>query len=109
MLRKINALRVPPDRRLGAPDAGSPGEREGPDRPQVKMWLYPYLTYLSYLSIFCILAVFVRMTFNPDSRSKLLSTPLSVEVVLAVHVLRIRFVGHLPIRTEETASGKPAR
>ena len=73
------------------------------------MWLYPYLTYLSYLSIFCILAVFVRMTFNPDSRSKLLSTPLSVEVVLAVHMLRIRFVGHLPIRTEETASGKPAR
>jgi L-asparagine transporter-like permease len=73
------------------------------------MWLYPYLTYLSYLTIFCILAVFVRMTFNPDSRSKLLSTLLSVEVVLAVHVLRIRFVGHLTIRTEETASGKPAR
>ena len=71
--------------------------------------LYPYLTYPSYLWIFCILAVFVRKTFNPDSRSKLLSTLLSVEVVLAVHVLRIRFVGHLPIRTEETANGKPAR
>jgi hypothetical protein len=109
MLRKINALRVPPDRRLGAPDAGSPGEREGPDMLQVKMWLYPYLTYLSYLSIFCILAVFVLMAFNPDRRPKLLSTLLGVEVVLAAHMLHIRFGGHLPIRDEETASGKPAR
>jgi GABA permease len=81
-------------------------EREDPERLQVRMWLYPYLTYLS---IFCILAVFVLMFFNPDLRTQLLLTLLSVGVVLLAYVLRSRFGGRAPSRTEETASGEPAR
>ncbi len=82
-------------------------EREDPERLQVRMWLYPYLTYLS---IFCILAVFVLMFFNPDLRTQLLLTLLSVGVVLLAYALRSRFGGRrAPSRTEETASGEPAR
>jgi GABA permease len=81
-------------------------EREDPERLRVKMWLYPYLTYLS---IACILAVFVLMALNPDLRTQLLLTLLSVGVVLAAYVLRSRFGGRAPSRTEETASSEPAR
>ena len=81
-------------------------EREDPERLQVRMWLYPYLTYLS---IFCILAVFVLMALNPDLRTQLLLTLVSVGVVLLAYVLRSRFGGRAPSRAEETASGEPAR
>ena len=81
-------------------------EREDPERLQVRMWLYPYLTYLS---IFCIIAVFVLMSLNPDLRTQLLLTLVSVGVVLAAYVLRSRFGGRAPSRTEETASSEPAR
>ena len=81
-------------------------EREDPERLQVKMWLYPYLTYLS---IFCILAIFVLMALDSDLRTQLLLILLSVVVVLAAYVLRGRFGGRAPTRTEETASGEPAR
>jgi GABA permease len=63
-------------------------EREDPERLQVKMWFYPYLTYLS---IFFILAVIVIMAFDPDLRSQLLLTLLSLGVVLVAYVLRSRY------------------
>ena len=69
------------------------------------MWLYPYL---KYLSIFCILAVFVLMALTPDLCTQLLLTLLSVGVVLLAYVLRSRFGGRAQSRTEETASGEPA-
>jgi GABA permease len=81
-------------------------EREDPERLQVRMWLYSYLTYLS---IFCILAVFVLMALNPDLRTQLLLTLLRVGVVLLAYVLRSRFGRSATRRTEETASGEPAR
>lgn len=81
-------------------------EREDPERLRVKMWLYPYLTYLS---IACILAVFVLMALNPDLRTQLLLTLLSLGVVLVAYVLRSRFSSSATSRTEETASGEPAR
>ncbi len=81
-------------------------EREDPERLQARMWLYPYLTYLSIL---CIVAVFVLMFFNPDLRTQLLLTLLSVGVVLAAYVLRSRFGGRAPSRAREIASGEPAR
>jgi GABA permease len=81
-------------------------EREDPERLRVKMWLYPYLTYLS---IACILAVFVLMALNPDLRTQLLLTLLSFGVVLVAYVLRSRFGSSATSRTEETASGEPAR
>ena len=47
------------------------------------------------------------MAFNPDLRTQLLLTLLSVGVVLLAYVLRSRFGA--PSRTEETASSEPAR
>jgi GABA permease len=81
-------------------------EREDPEMLQVRMWHYPYLPYQS---IFCIFAVFVLMALNPDLRTQLLLTLLSVGVVLAAYVLRSRFGGRAPSCTEETASSEPAR
>jgi GABA permease len=63
-------------------------EREDPESLQVKMWFYPYLTYLSIL---CILAVLVLMAINPDLRTQLILTLLSLGVVLVAYVLRSRF------------------
>jgi GABA permease len=40
-------------------------EREAPERLQVRMWLFPWLTYLS---ITCIVAVLLGMAFVPGSR-----------------------------------------
>jgi GABA permease len=81
-------------------------EREDPERLRVKMWLYPYLTYLL---IACILAVFVLMALNPDLRTQLLLTLLSLGVVLVAYVLRNRFDSSVTSRTEETASSEPVR
>jgi GABA permease len=63
-------------------------QREDPERLQVKMWFYPYLTYLS---IFFILAVIVIMALDPDLRSQLLLTLLSLVVVLGAYVLHSRY------------------
>jgi GABA permease len=81
-------------------------EREDPERLRVKMWLYPYLTYLS---ITCILAAFVLMAINPDLRTQLLLTLLSLGVVLVAYVLRGRFVSCVTSGADEPASGEPAR
>jgi GABA permease len=73
-------------------------EREDPERLQVRMWFYPYLTYLAIL---CILAVIVIMAIIPDLRSQLLLTLLSLGVVLGAYLLRSRFGGRAPSRTAE--------
>lgn len=58
-------------------------EREDPERLKVKMWLFPYLTYLTIL---CILGVVVIMAFTPDLRIQLLLTLLSLVIVLVAYV-----------------------
>jgi GABA permease len=63
-------------------------EREDPESLQVKIWFYPYLTYLSIL---CLLAVLVLMAINSDLRTQLILTLLSLGVVLVAYVLRSRF------------------
>ena len=63
-------------------------ERESPERLQLEMWLYPWLTYLSILGI---LAVLISMAFTEDGRPQLLATIGSVIFFLGAYGLRSRY------------------
>jgi GABA permease len=81
-------------------------EREAPERLQLRMWLYPWLTYLS---IAAIVSVLVAMFVIPDQRPLLIASLVSLGVILIAYVIR-RFAGppesdpHEAIREQETAS-----
>jgi GABA permease len=60
-------------------------EREAPERLQLKMWFYPWLTYLS---IAAMLAVLVAMFIIPDQRPLLIASVISLGVILAAYLLR---------------------
>jgi GABA permease len=60
-------------------------EREAPERLQLKMWFYPWLTYLS---IAAMLAVLVAMFIIPDQRPLLIASLISLGVILAAYLLR---------------------
>src|SRR5918998_377325 len=63
-------------------------EREDPDRLVLKMWLYPWLTYLS---IAAIAAVLIAMAVIPDQRPLLIASVISAAVILAAYLLRRQF------------------
>jgi GABA permease len=81
-------------------------ERDAPERLQLKMWLYPWLTYLS---IAAIVSVLVAMFVIPDQRPLLIASLVSLGVILIAYLIR-RFAGpperdpHEAIREQETAS-----
>ncbi|HJQ29636.1 MAG TPA: amino acid permease [Rubrobacter sp.] len=81
-------------------------EREAPERLQLRMWLYPWLTYLS---IAAILAVLIAMFVIPDQRPLLEASVVSLGVILIAYAIR-RFAGpperdpHEAIREQETAA-----
>jgi GABA permease len=60
-------------------------EREAPERLQLRMWFYPWLTYLS---IAAMLAVLVAMFIIPDQRPLLIASVISLGVILAAYLLR---------------------
>jgi GABA permease len=60
-------------------------EREAPETLQLKMWFYPWLTYLS---IAAMLAVLVAMFIIPDQRPLLIASLISLGVILAAYLLR---------------------
>ena len=64
-------------------------ERENPESLQLKMWFYPWLTYLS---IAAMVAVLVAMFVIPDQRPLLIASLISLGVILAAYLLR-RFFG----------------
>ncbi len=72
-------------------------ERENPERLQLRMWFYPWLTYLSILGI---LAVLVSMAFTEDGRPQLLATIFSVILFLGAYFLRNRY-GRVKTRSAE--------
>jgi GABA permease len=80
-------------------------ERDAPERLQLRMWLYPWLTYLS---IAAIVSVLVAMFVIPDQRPLLIASLVSLGVILIAYVIR-RFAGpperdpHEAIREQETA------
>jgi GABA permease len=63
-------------------------EREAPDRLILKMWLYPWLTYLS---IFAMVAVLIAMAVIPDQRPLLIASVISAVVILVAYLLRRQF------------------
>ena len=60
-------------------------EREAPERLQLKMWLYPWLTYLS---IAAIVSVLVAMAVISDQRPLLIASLVSLGVILVAYFLR---------------------
>jgi len=63
-------------------------EREAPERLQLKMWFYPWLTYLS---IVCIVAVLIGMAIISDLRPLLIASLISLGVMLVAYALRKAF------------------
>src|SRR5919112_3225942 len=63
-------------------------EREAPERLELKMWFYPWLTYLS---IFGILAVLIAMFFIPGLRPQIIASLISLAVILVAYFLRKTF------------------
>src|SRR5918999_724402 len=60
-------------------------EREAPERLQIRMWIFPWLTYLSIADM---VAVLVAMFIIPDQRPLLIASLISLGVILAAYLLR---------------------
>ena len=60
-------------------------EREAPERLQLKMWFYPWLTYLSIVGI---VAVLIGMAVISDLRPLLIASLISLGVMLVAYALR---------------------
>jgi GABA permease len=63
-------------------------EREAPERLQVRMWGYPYLTYLA---IGGMLAILIAMGFIEEQREPLLFGFASLGILLLGYLWRVRF------------------
>src|ERR671913_2220188 len=63
-------------------------ERENPEALRIKMWFYPWLTYLSIAGI---LAVLIAMFFISSLRPLIIASLISLAVILAAYVLRRQF------------------
>ena len=60
-------------------------EREAPERLQIRMWLYPWLTYLS---IAAMAAVLIAMAVIADQRPLLIASLIALGVILVAYLLR---------------------
>src|SRR5580693_3403316 len=65
-------------------------EREAPARLAIRMWAYPYLTYLAIAGM---LAILLAMAFIPEQRLPLLFGVASLAILLVAFGLRTRFGG----------------
>src|SRR5918998_77141 len=63
-------------------------ERENPERLRIKMWFYPWLTYLS---IGAMVAVLIAMYFIASQRPLLIASLISLGVILVAYLLRRQF------------------
>jgi GABA permease len=77
-------------------------EREAPARLLVRMWAYPYLTYLTIAGMVCIV---IAMGLIPAQRTPLLFGLISVGILMVAYALRERFgrtpdVGALDFKTD---------
>ncbi|WP_017551600.1 GABA permease [Heyndrickxia coagulans] len=76
-------------------------EKTNPDALKVKMWLYPYLTYVTILGI---VAVLVAMIFIDSLRSQVLLTLLiAVLVVGSYFLLHPKKTNVLPLDSEDSS------
>jgi GABA permease len=81
-------------------------EREDPERLQVRMWGYPWLTYLVIVAIVVVIG---SMAFVDDVRSQLWWSLGSLVVVLGAYALRSRSTSGRRGRSESEAVARPAR
>jgi GABA permease len=63
-------------------------ERENPERLRIKMWFYPWLTYLSIAGI---VAVLIAMFFISSLRPLIIASSISLAVILLAYMLRRQF------------------
>jgi GABA permease len=63
-------------------------EREDPARLGVRMWAYPYLTYLAIAGM---LGILLAMAFIPDQRTPLAFGLISLGILLLGFTVRVRF------------------
>src|SRR5215207_6622427 len=63
-------------------------ERDAPERLQLKMWLFPWLTYLS---IAAMAAVLIAMFVIPAQRPLLIASVIALVVILVAYLLRRQF------------------
>jgi len=71
-------------------------EREDPARLRVRMWAYPYLTYLAIAGM---LGIVLAMAFIPDQRTPLIFGVISLGILLSCFGVRVRFGGKSHIAT----------
>jgi GABA permease len=76
-------------------------EREAPERLQLRMWLYPWLTYLS---IFAMVSVLIAMAVIPEQRPLLIASVISATVILVAYLLRRQFGP--PEKSPEEVAGR---
>ncbi len=62
-------------------------EKENPEALQIKMWLYPYLTYFTIIGITVIL---VAMVFIDSMRNQLILTAIITAIVIASYFLFVK-------------------
>jgi GABA permease len=63
-------------------------EKDQPERLTIKMWGYPYLTYLAIAGM---LAILVAMAFIPEQRTPLLFGVISLGILVVGYAVRARF------------------
>jgi GABA permease len=63
-------------------------EREDPARLKIRMWAYPYLTYLAIAGM---LGIVLAMGFIPEQRTPLIFGLVSLGILLLAFGLRARF------------------
>jgi GABA permease len=63
-------------------------ERQDPERLRVRMWAYPYLTYLAIVGM---IAIVLAMAFIPEQREPLALGVASLIVLLLVYLPRLRW------------------
>src|SRR5271170_1542345 len=63
-------------------------ERENPARLGIRMWAYPYLTYLAIAGM---LGIVLAMAFIPDQRTPLIFGVISIGLLLLGFIARLGF------------------
>ncbi len=71
-------------------------EREDPARLRVRMWAYPYLTYVAIVGM---LSIVLAMAFIPEQRTPLIFGVISLVLLLLGFSARVRFGGEPDIAT----------
>jgi GABA permease len=65
-------------------------ERDAPEKLRVRMWCYPYLTWVAIIGM---VGILVAMAFIPEQRQPLWFGVASLGVLLLAYLLRVRKTG----------------